>query len=322
MAGTGQRITGRKGEDHPLAGLDFLDRIADRLESFTPTQRTLAEYLVHNPESLLFMSAQELAAQAQVSQATVVRFCNALGYEGYSRFSKEARHTIHSQMDSAGRFQHRGGRNPQTTETDHRKWADSTFLSIVDHELDSLARLSGSIRVDDFNRAVDRILAADRVMVIGCLSSASLAVHFGNMVSKIVPHTDVITSEGVVESARINALTEKSVVFVVAFPRYPNPTIRLGKAAAETPAFVVSITNSHVSPISALGRLAFHIQIGMPSFLDAYSAPLTFINALAAETADRMPDRAARLLAAWDESAEKMDLLHRPVRRGRPNKNS
>lgn len=300
--------------------LEVVALIRDNLDRLTPTQATLAQYLLHHPESLLFMSAQELADQALVSQASVVRFCRVLGFEGYTQFSGEARSTIQSQLDSAGRFHYRQDASPAPAEPGPGNWGDSAFLRILNHERDSLSRLAGAIKIDDFNGAVEKLITADRVAIIGCLSSSALAIHLGNMLAKIIPALDVITAEGVTQSAKITALTRKSVVFAIAFPRYPNMTLRLGRASAATGAEIIAITDSHVSPVSQLGGLAFHIDIGMPSFLDAYAGPITFLNALTAEVAERIPDRAARSLGQWDEQARQADLLYQHTRRGRPNK--
>lgn len=302
------------------APLDFVDRIQAKLDDLTPTQRILAEFIIHRPESLLGMSISELAEEAQVSQATVVRFCTALGFDGFSQFSKEARHIIQSQIDTVGRFNLGRMSNPVLESEAPDQWRNSAFIRILKHELDNLTRLGETIKVDDFREAVRSLAEADRVLIIGCLSSTSLALHFGAMLSKVFPQVEVLTGETNLAVTNIQALTDRSVVILIAFPRYPKVTLRLGRAAARTEARIISITNSHISPISGLGRITFHIQVGIPSFLDAYAAPITFINALVAEVGEAQPERTAAALAAWDRRVLKMDLLYQQTRRGRPRK--
>ena len=99
----------------------------------------------------------------------------------------------------------------------------------------------------------------------------------------------------------------RSLVFVVAFPRYPSITVRLAKTAVERGCHIVSITDSHLSSISGLGELTFHIPVGIPSFVDAYAAPLTFISALCAGVAENKPARSKAALMAFDDLIQKVE---------------
>ena len=301
------------------AEMAFLSAIREKMGQFTPAQQLLAEYLIHNPESILFLSINKLARAAQISQATVVRFCNIIGYDGYSQMTREAQQFLHSQMSTAGRFKLTRSRRDKTASVSDEKKEASAFERILTHEQENLNRLAKSIKVKDFNDAVDKILNADRVAIIGCMASASLAAHFGRMLAKVFPKIDVINSEGVLESTKLLRLTRDSTVILIAFPRYPNATIRLGQAALKSGAKTIAITDSHLSPISNLGDVAFHIHLGIPSYVDAYAAPLTFINAICTQIAEKMSRRAVQNLDRYDRLAEDSQLFFKPTKRGRRN---
>ncbi len=157
------------------------------------------------------------------------------------------------------------------------------------------------------------------MVIIGCMASASLATHFGRMLGKVFPRTDVINSEGVLESTKLLRLTQDSTVILIAFPHYPNATIRLGQAALKSGAKTIAITDSHLSPISNLGDVAFHIYLGIPSYVDAYAAPLTFINAICTEIAEKMSECAVQNLDNYDRLAEDSQLFFKLTKRGRRN---
>lgn len=300
----------------------FLRFIREKMDQFTPAQQLLAEYLVHNPESILFMSINKLSQAAHVSQSTIVRFCNMIGYDGYSQMTKEAQQFVHSQMSTAGRFKLTRSRRNKAPAILDGKIATSAFERILNHELENLNRMAKSVKVKDFEKAVDLILNAERVVIIGCMASASLAVHFGRMLGKVYPNTDVIKSEGVLESTKLLRLSRDSAVIIIAFPRYPNATIRLGQAALRTGARTIAITDSHLSPISNLGEIAFHIHLGMPSYVDAYAAPLTFINAICTQLSESMSGVAVQNLDRYDQLAEDSRLFFKFTKRGRRNHNS
>lgn len=297
-----------------------LDRIKTEHDHFTPAQKAIAEYILHNPESLLFMSINELAEATKVSMASIVRFCNVLGFDGYTQFSKEIQEMLQGQLSTSGRFHIARSNRSLPENRELNAWGDSAFSRILGHEIENLNRLAENVRIEDFNALAKMILDADRIIALGCMASASLAGHMGRMLCKVIPEVDVVDTEGVLNAAKFLRLTPRSVVFVIAFPRYPSATVRMGKAAAETECNVVSLTDSHLSPVSGLGELTFHIPVGIPSFVDAYAAPLTFINALCTEVAEMNSARATEALKAYDRMASKGKIFHKQIWRGRPRK--
>jgi DNA-binding MurR/RpiR family transcriptional regulator len=150
---------------------------------------------------------------------------------------------------------------------------------------------------------------ADRVSIVGCLSSTSLATYFGYTLSKILPQVDIIHGQGVMTSAILHRLTSKSLVFLISFPRYPRETFEIGRIATEKQAKIIAITNSHVSPVMSLASLAFILPIGIPSYVDAYASPIVFINALITELSHKIPERAQQALSNFDDYAIQTGLF-------------
>ena len=297
-----------------------LEKIKLEYDHFTPAQKAIAEFIIHNPESLLFMSISEMAEKAQVSMASIVRFCNVLGFDGYTQLMKEGQQEIQSQLSTLGRFNISQNLRSTKILKESKNWGDSAFSRILSHEIENLNRLVEAIKVEDFNKAVELIGKADRILILGCMASASLAAHMGRMLCKVIPEVDVVNSDGILDSAKFIRLTSRSVVFVIAFPRYPSVTVRLANTAVERGCHIVSITDSHLSSISGLGELTFHIGVGIPSFVDAYAAPLTFVSALCTEVAEKNPSRSQAALTKFDEMALMNNLFDKQIWRGRPRK--
>ncbi len=298
-----------------------LDRIRNEYDHFTPAQKAIAEYVLHNPESLMFMPINELAGASGVSTASIVRFCNALGFDGYTQLTKEMQQTLQGQLSTAGRFRIAQSARANQSKIELEKWGDSAFSRILTHEIENLNRLPDVIKAEEFYQAAELIHLADRILILGTMASASLAGHMGRMLSKVYPEVDVVDSEGVLNAAKLLRLTSRSAAFVIAFPRYPSATVRLGRMLADADCQVVSITDTHLSPISGLGHITFHIPVGIPSYVDAYAAPITFINALCTHVAEIDPSQAAASLADFDEFALKGSLFDKQIWRGRPRKN-
>lgn len=298
----------------------MLEKIKRQYDQLTPAQKAIAGYILHNPESLLFMSINKMSTAVQVSMASIVRFCNVLGFDGYTQLIKEAQQELQSQLSSSGRFQFRHTHPSTKTIKALKNWGDSTFSRILSHEIENLNQLAESIKVEEFTQAVNLIDKADRILILGCMASASLAAYMGRMLCKILPDVNVVDSDDILHSTKFLQLGPRSVAFIIAFPRYPSITVRLARNAVERKCHIVSITDSHLSPISGLDELTFHIPVGIPGFVDAYAAPQTFISALCAGVAEKRSNRAKFALSKYDELAAKNDLYDNQVWRGRPRK--
>lgn len=290
-------------------GISFsaIDKIKSRMASFSPQQMVLAEFILKNPENLIFLSITDLAKRAKVSQATIVRFANLLGYEGYAAMVSETRQSIQFEMSAAGRF-----RLGQQSRIESVKKSDkSVFSRVIGQEIENLINLDRNIREDDFYLCSDRMLAADRICIIGCLASTILAAHFGHMLSKILPQIDVINNHSITTSAILRRLSKRSLVFLIAFPRYPRETLELGRLSSLQEPFIVAITDSHLSPILKLANISFYIPIGIPSFIDAYAAPIAFINSLVTYVSEKDINRTQTSLDHYDMYTSEFDLLLR-----------
>ena len=282
-----------------------LNEITKKLNKFTPRQRILAEYILQYPEGLAFFPITDLANKAGVSEATIVRFCYALGYEGYPQLAREAQQAIQYELGTAGRFQLVRQMHSELL----KKEPTSSFERVLKFEIENLVNLSKSIKINDFYRCIDMMAEADRICIVGCLASISLAAFFGNMLSKISHQVDVIHGHGVMTSAVINRLTRNSLVFLIAFPRYPREIVEIGQIIVEKDARIVAITNSHISPIVSMADLYFALPTGIPSFVDAYAGPIVFINALVTELSERDPERAQKILGHYDMYALEANLF-------------
>lgn len=302
-------------ESTPIS-FEVIDEIRKKLDTFTPRQRIFAEFVLQNPESLVFLSITELAGKAGVSEATIVRFSNEIGYTGYAQMAREAQQAIQMELGTAGRFQLVRRMHNESI----KKPLSSAFDRVLRNEIDNLVNLSKSIKKNDFFNCIDMMSEADRICIVGCYASTSLAEYLGYMLSKISGQVDIIHGQGVMTSAVFHRLTPESLVFLISFPRYPKETTKLGHMAAEKGARIVAITNSHISPVVPIASLTFTLPVGISSFLDAYAAPIVFINTLVTELSERNSENTQQALEQYDEYASQMDIFHVSRPQGKPVK--
>ena len=223
----------------------LVNAIRDRLQQMTPRQRAIGQYILNNPESLAFLSIVELARKIGVSEATIVRFSNTMGYAGYSQLSSEIRQAVQLEYGSLDRF-----RLGQSLEAGYaRKDDDSLFSRVITSEIDNLVRLAGSIRSSQFDDCVERTLNADHLAIVGCQSSYTLAVHMYQMIVKVLARTDLFVQRSIHTAAKLHQYSERSMLYLFSFPRYPREGTDIAAMAKKRGTYVVVVTNSQTGEV-------------------------------------------------------------------------
>lgn len=293
-----------------------LNGIRDKLNDFTPRQRAFAEFVLQNPESLAFFSIQEIAREAKVSEATIVRFCHSLDYNGYAQLVREVRQTIQAEVGSAGRF-----KIVRRMRRDPKKKTQSTFERFLEQEVDNITNLARSIKTKDFHRCIDLMGEADQICIVGCMSTAGIAKFFGDVLSRAFHNVDVIHGHSVSTSAIYQRLTEKSLVFLISFARYARTTGELGQLAMQKGANIIAITDDNNSPIVPLATISFLIPLSIGAYVESLTAPLALICVLVNAFGERYPEKTEAAFLRYDEYTSQMNL-YRITREQRNSKKS
>jgi DNA-binding MurR/RpiR family transcriptional regulator len=281
-----------------------LEEIRKRLDEFTPRLRALAEYILQNPESLAFLSITDIAKKSGVAQTTIVRFCNVLGYDGYSHLVREARQAIQSELGAAGRFKIVRRMRKES----NKNLSLTTFERLFEQELENIENLAKRIKSADFYRCIDLMAEVDDICIIGCMSSTSLAQFFGDMLSKAFTRVAVLHGHSVTTSAVFRRLTKKSLVFLISFPQYATSTEQLGRLAASNGSHIVAITDNNNSPIVPLADISFLIPVSIKSYMESYSAPIALISILVNAFSEKDPQKTEAALSRYDKYTSEMNL--------------
>lgn len=292
---------------HGAIAQKVMKRIHSKMNDFTRRQRFLAEYMIKFPEKIGYLSIVQLAEASGVSVATIVRFCNTLGYKGYIELGHEVQKSIQFEMSTLMRF----GIGRESVKR-HDTPNDSTFERIINIEMDSIEQMSNSIKRDDVDTCINLMSAANNMIIIGNMGSASLASYFGYAASKVLRSVNVVNRVGADSSHLLKDLNRDSLVFLIAYPRYPESTLVFGRLCKEKGCKIVSITNSNNSPVIHLSDLVFIIPISMTSIVDSFAAPITFIHALIAEYSIRFPEKIRYYLNPFEQYTKNMKIWHKP----------
>lgn len=275
---------------------DILQLIQSNMSTFSKGQKRIAAFIQESYDKAAFMTASKLGKTANVSESTVVRFAAELGYDGYPAMQKALQEMIRSKLTSIQRI-----------EVTNDRIGDQDVLTTVMHaDVEKIRMTLEEISRADFDGAVDAILGAKRIYILGVRSSVALSsflgFYFNLMFDNVVQVHSNSASEMFEQLLRVG---EGDVVIGISFPRYSRRTVQAMHFARDRKAQVIAITDSQVSPLAASATHTLVAKSDMASFVDSLVAPLSMINALIVAVSQKKKEDLSHtfetLEQIWDE---------------------
>ncbi len=275
---------------------DILSQLRQKTPEFSKGQRRLAQYILEAYDKAAFMTAAKLGAAVGVSESTVVRFAVELGYDGYPSLQKAMQEMVVNRLTSVQRI-----------EVAHDRIGEKDVVSMVlQADMDKLRKTGETVDRQEFQAAVDAILKARRIYILGVRSAATLASFLGYYLNYMFPDVRIVTASGVSEMFEQIVGAGASDVFIAfSFPRYSSTTAKGAQYGRSTGATVIGVTDSRLSP---LGQNCDHVLLtksDMISLVDSLVAPLSMINALIVALAAKRETEIAKTFEGlehiWEE---------------------
>ena len=250
---------------------NVLQMIQSERESFSKGQRRIAQYILDNYDKAAFMTAAKLGKATQVSESTVVRFASQLGYEGYPEMQKALQELVRGRLTSIQRIQ------VSREQMDHQ----DILGSVMQRDMGSIHTAIDRLDRSAFNSAVDKLLHARHIYILGVRSSAYLAGYLHFYFHLIFPNVTLVQNMAGGEIfEQMVRIGPGDVIVGISFPRYSKLAVSAVEFAHSRGAEVVAITDSKMSPLYKLSDAALLVRSDMISFVDSMTAPLSLLNAL------------------------------------------
>lgn len=283
---------------------DILTILQEEAHTFSKGQRLIAKYITESYDKAAFMTANKLGKTVGVSESTVVRFAVDLGFDGYPTMQKAMQEMVLNRLTSVQRIE---------VASDRIK--DQDVISMVIHsDMEKLRQTDETISRYDFSAAVDAILQAKRVYILGVRSAAPLANFLGYYLNYMFNNVHVIAGYGAGEMfEKIVGVTEKDAVVAFSFPRYSQSTTKGAQYCHSTGAKVIGITDNRESP---LGKCCDHVLVAksdMVSLVDSLVAPLSIVNALIVAIAARREKELHRTFETLEQIWEQYHVYEKRV---------
>ena len=248
---------------------ELIQRLNHSGKKLSKSHRRIAECIVTHYDKVVFMTASKLGEYVGVSESTVVRFAAALGYSGYPQLQKALQELLRHRLTASQRFE-------LTNDMDHVQ----VLNKVLKADIQNIRSTLDEIDISSFERAIDMILQARQIYVMGLRSSAPIAEFFVHYLKFIFSNVRVVTSGVSDVFEQLSRIGEGDLLIGISFPRYASRSIEAMDFARKQGASLIAITDGPLSPLHSTADICLMAKSDMSSFVDSLAAPLSLINAL------------------------------------------
>jgi len=249
--------------------------IRDRFDDFSRSQKDVAQYIVDHLDEAAFQTAEELARRANTSSSTVVRFSQALGFEGFPELQAAAREEYRRAHAQPAQGTLAPGTAPLFA-LDQNEFETALAADHVNVE-DTARKLSRSA----VEEAIDAISEAEKVLIAGTDQMAFFASYLRHLLMLLDLRADIVASPSQEALSRLGRIDEETLLIGLSAGR-PHPlVVRAMKLARHRKARTMAITDATLSEVAKLAQIKLYYSSNSPAYVRSHTALLSVIQALA-----------------------------------------
>jgi len=245
--------------------------IQERFDEFSRSQKDVARYIVDHLDEAAFLTAEELARRASTSSSTVVRFSQALGFEGYPELQQAAIEEYRAAGAATG-----GPASGALFSFDHSELEASLGADYAN--LEETARKLTREQVDG---AVAALAEAQRVVIVGVDQMAFFASYLRHTLSLLDIRAEIVASTGGESLQRLGRIDDETLVIVLSSGRAHPLLLRAMKLALHRNARTLAVSDASMSEVGEHAELTLYYSSNSPSFARSNTALMALVQALA-----------------------------------------
>lgn len=249
--------------------VDLIKVIRKEYNKLSKGHKLIADFIMKHYDTAAFMTAATLGNTVGVSESTVVRFANALGYSGYRELQKDLQELIKNKLTTVQRI------SLSTDFTDYK----NTLREVIKKDIDNIENILNDIDYNAFHEAVDITLKAKHIYILGLRSSSFLAGYLGFYLKFLLQNVKVISAGPNDVFEQLLKASEDDLIIGISYPRYSKRTLEALDYGKEKGCNIISITDSLMSPTTQYADSVLVASSNMLSFIDSLVAPMSLINA-------------------------------------------
>jgi DNA-binding MurR/RpiR family transcriptional regulator len=259
----------------------------------TKKEKRVAEFIRAHHNQAFMLKSKDLAARADVSEATISRFVRKLGFASFLEFRDELARQSMENYSTANRLLALANQLESGEHVLHR---------IAGQDMDNLRQLTSLVKTEDVDRAVDALCGAQKIYSLGLRSCLGLSFHFYFCIRFFFPNVFMLWPGCGDMPEKMLTAGKEDVVLAISFKRYTRGTVEMAQAIRPRVKTVIGISDSELSPIAQLSDISLVVPTSLPSFLESYTATLSLLNALIGGVAVQKKDVALPALERLEEA--------------------
>jgi DNA-binding MurR/RpiR family transcriptional regulator len=278
----------------------ILQIIEQNKDRFSTQQIKIAGYLLANHDKVAFLTATQIAREIGVSQPTMIRFAQMLGFPKYNLFVEAFQDILKAELTSADRF---------NLSLESRRFSAQMPSDIIVREIKTLTAFAQSFPKETFEKAVELICGSSRICIAGTRGSASLAQYFAYFLGKVKRGVFAVAGGSSSVYDQLLRLAENDLLIALAFPRYPREIIELARFARKRRIRIIGISDRLDSPLSQFSTLSVVTPVTFSTIFDSYCSVLCLFNMLVTETGRANAAESAALFREFEELAREIKIF-------------
>lgn len=262
--------------------------ISKSIEGLSKSQRRLGEYILSDSTTVLVSNSRELAQAVGVSESTVVRFAQALGYRGFPELRRALQKEMRPRLRAASRM----------AETIAELGPDENVITrLVKRDIELLRETVEALSVSEFQKAIEKLWRAKKVFIIGLNASMALAYFLQFRLIRLKKDVRwIFVTGGSSLLEQLALMDKKDVLVAIGFIDVPREMRTAMAHAKKTGAAIVGITDLPSSPIAEIADICLFAKRGLHTTVNSLIPAFSLVNALA-------------IALTWTKSAESLKAL-------------
>ncbi len=272
---------------------DIITRINERFPKMSKGHKKIATFITDHYDQAVFMTAAKMGGELGISESTVVRFASGLGYEGYPQLQQALAEWVKNKLNKVQRIGEKYGQSSQS----------EILASVMQSDMEKIRDTMSNLDPVAFEAAVDIILEAETVYIVGIRSCEPLADFLSFYLNMIRGNVILLRTTSVSEMfEQMIRIGSQDAIVGISFPRYSMRTLKAMEFANDRNAKVITITDSVHSPMNLYSSCNLLARSDMVSIVDSLVAPLSLINALVVALCLKRPQEVKANLEALEDA--------------------
>ncbi|MCR3955759.1 MAG: MurR/RpiR family transcriptional regulator [Gudongella sp.] len=252
-----------------VSNQNVIKNIQDNYSRLSKGQKIIAEYMINQYDKAAFMTAANLGRNLNISESTVVRFANALGYSGYKELQRELQELIRNKLTTVQRL---------NLSEDYSK-NEHSIAKVMEKDVENLRKTLSEVDFEKFYNAVEMTLKAKNIYIMGLRSSSFLSGYMAFYMNFIFDNIKLVQPGANDIFEQLTKATKEDIIICLTYPRYSKRTLEALYYTKGKGCRIVSFTDSLISPASDKSDITIIARSDMLSFVDSLVAPMSLINA-------------------------------------------